>query len=201
MLDDLTNRTLELVLNRDQSIYDACQSVVDGNNALVRMAMVELLSKRASSNARKQALKPEEKFAQLTMELGDERFQITDRPVRVVDEVGHEEFKGRQHATFEQAEASHTWRIRYHQREIRHAESALASDRKTESRMALAGIDITQTWHSIRHASTICGRCNQGIIYGDPFTIGHKVAIAAGGGAMGVRWEHESCNKAAKANP
>lgn len=204
-LDDLANIAADQTFNSNTPTYDAVEETINSHPHLVRSAIRDLLAARILRTFRDRALKPGSQYEQLSMQIGDDHFQIADRPVRVIGPDGIEHYKKRTLVTFDQAEDSRSWVIRQHLAEVQRAERETSLENQEMRRLAALGIDVTLPWDSIKHGiveKTICWRCRHGYTEGDPFEEGHKKTVLTDGRVTNeVAWEHRSCNRKARANP
>jgi hypothetical protein len=198
--DDLIVRAAELKLNGAAgSSHEAAEQVVKANPSLVTIAAIEQLFSALRSRDRKDWKWAGEHFDQLTMFVGDDRYQVPDRPVRFINEQKKEDFKPRRWANSEEAMKSFEAKIRLHVQEAALAEREHTLEKQTQAALERHGFDSELPWDEIRHRDTICHRCKRGYDRDDPFVIGHKISAVQGGQEIG--WEHHSCNSSARANP
>lgn len=198
--DDLVVRAAELKLNGAAgSSHEAAELVVKANPALVQIAAIDQLFSALRSRDRKEWKWAGEQFDQLTLFVGEERFQVADRPVRFINEHKKEDFKPRRWANSEEAMKSYETKIRLHVQEAALAEREHTQEKQTQAGIERLGFDSSLPWDEIRHRDTRCQRCGGGYDRDDPFVHGHKISAVQGGEEIG--WEHHSCNSSARANP
>lgn len=199
--DDLIVRAAELKLNGAAgSSHEAAEQVVKANPSLVKIAAIEQLFSALRYRDRKDWKWAGEHYDQLTLFVGDDRYQVPDRPVRFINEQKKEDFKPRRWANSEEAMKSYEAKIRLHVKEASIAEREHTLEKQTAAHLEQHGFDIELPWDAIRHRDTVCQRgCGKGYDPEDPFVVGHKISSVQGGDEIG--WEHHSCNSSARANP
>lgn len=139
---------------------------------------------------------------QLSFSFSGKEWRIPDDPVRIVGPDGKATQIPAMHSTAEQRQASNELRVRRLQSLIRRSEAEQARDLRQSAEMLDAGLDLSLTWAAIQHQinGTKCWRCGDSVRPDDPFERGHSDAPASQGGTV-TEWEHQSCNRSARANP
>jgi predicted RNA methylase len=141
-----------------------------------------------------------EDMHQLSFEFDGAQFEIPDWRVRIVNDDNSVTHIAAKFSTAQQRRESNEALIQYHRKMQHIVETEHGRGLKQDMKMERAGFDMTLTWDAQRFRDVICGRCLEGWREGDPFELGHYDAPASRGGTK-VRWEHQSCNRSAKANP
>lgn len=200
--DDLVGQIMER-MSDGEHYEDVVDSIVSTNGQMAARMLKRVLLKAVEKEAKSTARRPEG-FSQLSLDLGDgTTLHIPDRWIYIEEPDGTKIIKAARFSTgAERERANHQW-INDCKRQISIAEGEIQREAQMQSVAALRGIDlVNEPFYKVKAQveDIKCWRCGMGFIDGVPFESGHSDKPFSQGGTE-MRWEHDKCNKEAKANP